>query len=94
MRSVLAQLAEQAEDPGHEERGQAGLRHVAGIVKVKRYGRGLVEEANTLQVNVAFSDGTRRCFQPEYLAHHKAGNRARKKSRRNGTAAASPAGSA
>ena len=42
------------------------------IVKVRRYGRGIVEEANTLQVTVAFSDGTRRCFQPEYVAHERA----------------------
>lgn len=37
-------------------------------MKVRRYGRGVVEEANTLQVTVAFSDGTRRCFQPQYVA--------------------------
>ena len=73
---MLAQLAEQAEDPGHEDAARPDFAR-GDIVKVKRYGRGLVEEANTLQVNVAFSDGTRRCFQPEHLAHHKAGNRAR-----------------
>jgi ATP-dependent DNA helicase RecQ len=38
------------------------------IVKVKRYGRGVVDEASALQVTVAFSDGSRRCFQPDYVA--------------------------
>jgi len=38
------------------------------IVKVKRYGRGLVEEASALQVTVAFSDGSRRSFQPDFVA--------------------------
>ena len=38
------------------------------IVQVKRYGRGIVDEADALQVTVAFADGTRRCFQPEYVS--------------------------
>jgi ATP-dependent DNA helicase RecQ len=38
------------------------------IVKVKRYGRGIVEEASAVQVTVAFPDGARRCFQPEFVA--------------------------
>ena len=68
--------------PSLARRLRASLRHTFGLTqlrpsRVKRYGRGLVEEANTLQVTVAFSDGTRRCFQPEYVAHDKAGKRAR-----------------
>jgi ATP-dependent DNA helicase RecQ len=42
------------------------------IVQVKRYGRGIVDEADALQVTVAFADGTRRCFQPEYVTRSKA----------------------
>jgi ATP-dependent DNA helicase RecQ len=41
------------------------------IVKVKRYGRGLVEQADALQVTVAFSDGSRRCFQPDYVTTYR-----------------------
>ncbi|MES2632082.1 MAG: RecQ family ATP-dependent DNA helicase [Pseudomonadota bacterium] len=41
------------------------------VVTVKRYGRGLVEEANSLQVTVSFSDGNKRCFQPEFVARYK-----------------------
>ncbi|MES2785521.1 MAG: RecQ family ATP-dependent DNA helicase [Pseudomonadota bacterium] len=40
------------------------------VVTVKRYGRGRVEEANSLQVTVSFSDGNRRCFQPEFVARY------------------------
>ena len=41
------------------------------VVTVKRYGRGLVEDANTLQVTVAFADGQRRTFQPEFVARYR-----------------------
>jgi ATP-dependent DNA helicase RecQ len=41
------------------------------IVQVRRYGRGIVEEANALQVTVAFSDGSRRCFQPDFVSRHR-----------------------
>ena len=42
------------------------------IVKVKRYGRGIVEEATGLQVTVAFADGARRSFLPEYVQRFRA----------------------
>jgi len=45
------------------------------IVQVKRYGRGIVDEANALQVTVAFADGTRRCFQPDYVSRPAARSR-------------------
>lgn len=38
------------------------------IVKVRRYGRGIVEEASAVQVTVKFADGSRRAFLPEYVA--------------------------
>ncbi|NML48573.1 RecQ family ATP-dependent DNA helicase [Ramlibacter sp. G-1-2-2] len=37
------------------------------VVEVKRYGRGVVEEANATQVTVAFADRSRRSFLPEYV---------------------------
>lgn len=37
------------------------------VVEVRRYGRGVVEEATALQVTVAFPDRSRRAFLPEYV---------------------------
>lgn len=83
--AVLDHLSEQAHERGQEAAATSGFSR-GDIVKVKRYGRGLVEEANTLQVTVAFSDGTRRCFQPDYVSHDRAARRARE-----AAAAAQPA---
>ncbi len=59
---------EQPSNPAHEtppfSRGD--------IVQVKRYGRGIVDEASALQVTVAFADGSRRCFQPDYVSQYRA----------------------
>ena len=68
---VLDELATQAmaSDAAPIDQEKATKTFARGdVVKVKRYGRGLVEEANALQVTVAFSDGNRRCFQPEFVA--------------------------
>ncbi|MHB1123890.1 MAG: RecQ family ATP-dependent DNA helicase [Ramlibacter sp.] len=73
--AVLAHLAAQPAGGGEAANEPSFAR--GDIVKVRRYGRGIVEEANTLQVTVAFSDGTRRCFQPEYVAHERAARRPR-----------------
>jgi ATP-dependent DNA helicase RecQ len=63
---VLADLASRpAENDDHAgERPQFAR---GDIVKVKRYGRGVVETADALQVTVAFADGARRSFQPEFV---------------------------
>jgi ATP-dependent DNA helicase RecQ len=37
------------------------------VVEVRRYGRGVVEEASPTQVTVAFADRSRRSFLPEYV---------------------------
>lgn len=37
------------------------------LVEVRRYGRGVVEEATATQVTVAFADRSRRTFLPEYV---------------------------
>ncbi len=68
--AVLDHLSSQPQEPpGIHPAGIALPGFSRGdIVKVKRYGRGLVEEASALQVTVAFSDGSRRCFQPDYVA--------------------------
>ena len=48
--------------------GAAGPLFARGdLVQVRRYGRGVVEEASATQVTVAFSDRSRRSFLPEYV---------------------------
>jgi ATP-dependent DNA helicase RecQ len=42
------------------------------VVEVRRYGRGVVEEATATQVTVAFADRSRRSFLPEYVRRAKA----------------------
>jgi ATP-dependent DNA helicase RecQ len=39
---------------------------------VRRYGRGVVEEASPTQVTVAFADRSRRTFLPEYVRRARA----------------------
>ncbi|MDB5881763.1 MAG: recQ2 [Ramlibacter sp.] len=69
--AVLEELSKQPQHASaHENHAPAFSR--GDIVKVKRYGRGLVEEASALQVTVAFSDGSRRAFQPDYVAPDRA----------------------
>jgi ATP-dependent DNA helicase RecQ len=68
---VLDQLSKQPQDETAAASEAPGFLR-GDIVKVKRYGRGLVEEASALQVTVAFSDGSRRCFQPDFVAPYRA----------------------
>ena len=42
------------------------------LVEVRRYGKGMVEEASATQVTVAFADRSRRSFLPEYVQRAKA----------------------
>jgi ATP-dependent DNA helicase RecQ len=90
--AVLHHLASQPE-PGATDEGVEAPGFARGdIVKVKRYGRGIVEEASTLQVTVAFPDGSRRCFQPDYVAHkRRAGRRPAGALPARGASAAQPA---
>jgi ATP-dependent DNA helicase RecQ len=50
----------------HEEGACAWRR--GDIVKVRRYGRGIVEHATAQQVTVKFADGSRREFLPEFVS--------------------------
>ncbi|HEY0825143.1 MAG TPA: helicase-related protein, partial [Ramlibacter sp.] len=43
------------------------------VVEVRRYGRGVVEEATGAQVTVVFADRSRRTFLPEFVKRAKAG---------------------
>lgn len=57
------------------------------VVEVRRYGRGVVEEASATQVTVAFADRSRRSFLPEFV--RRAARRARKGAAAVAAAAAS-----
>jgi ATP-dependent DNA helicase RecQ len=69
--AVVEELLRQA--PQHEEDatapdGAATPTFARGdLVEVRRYGRGVVEEASATQVTVAFADRSRRSFLPEYV---------------------------
>ncbi|MES3001547.1 MAG: RecQ family ATP-dependent DNA helicase [Pseudomonadota bacterium] len=70
--SVLDEIARQPSGGEATAKDDAPAFNRGDVVKVKRYGRGLVEEANALQVTVTFSDGAKRCFQPDYVAPYRA----------------------
>jgi ATP-dependent DNA helicase RecQ len=67
---VLDELSQRAAGESQDEEAAPSFAR-GDIVTVRRYGRGLVEEANALQVTVAFADGQRRCFQPDYVAPYR-----------------------
>lgn len=75
-RQEEALAAQPADAPTDEERHEAARAAFScgDIVTVKRYGRGEVREASTLQVTVAFADGSLRSFQPEYVSRYKKGS--------------------
>ena len=56
--------------PEPETAGSPTLKR-GDIVAVKRYGRGVVQEATAMQVTVAFADGTRRAFLPAYVQRYR-----------------------
>ncbi|MES2939780.1 MAG: ATP-dependent DNA helicase RecQ [Pseudomonadota bacterium] len=93
---VLDHLAGQPAEAPPEQAQQQLHEHDAGdappprgtIVDVRRYGRGVVEESSRLQVTVAFADGSRRSFLPEYVRKLRAPAPAQKAPRRRSTASA------
>ena len=76
---VLDHLERQeAPEEEEEEENDADASWKRGdIVKVRRYGRGIVEQASALQVTVKFADGSRRAFLPEYVSKAAAARQAR-----------------
>ncbi|MGZ5847763.1 MAG: RecQ family ATP-dependent DNA helicase [Ramlibacter sp.] len=67
-----AEQAQQATD-GEAAHAPARPAFAAGdIVLVRRYGRGEVREASATEVTVAFADGNRRTFQPEFVRRTRA----------------------
>jgi ATP-dependent DNA helicase RecQ len=87
--AVLEHLASQPPEPESEPHHEEPAHFARGdIVQVKRYGRGIVDQASALQVTVAFADGTRRVFQPDYVAHERRARRASPPPRRPARASA------
>lgn len=63
-----------AAEEHEEEADDAAPAFARGdLVEVRRYGRGVVEEASATQVTVAFADRSRRTFLPEYVRRARAG---------------------
>ena len=62
---LLRNAPEQA--PVGEPAPQAPAFARGDLVEVRRYGRGVVEAAGATQITVAFADGERRSFLPEYV---------------------------
>ena len=62
-----AAQASQAGHEGHEDHAPPAAFASGDIVLVKRYGRGEVRAATAMEVTVAFADGSRRSFQPEFV---------------------------
>jgi ATP-dependent DNA helicase RecQ len=69
--AVLDHLASQPSEEETAKPVEAAEFARGDIVQVKRYGRGIVDEANALQVTVAFADGSRRCFQPDFVSRQR-----------------------
>lgn len=69
--AVVEELLRQAPQHEDESEGSDGAAVPAfargDLVEVRRYGRGVVEEASATQVTVAFADRSRRSFLPEYV---------------------------
>ncbi|MCG2595787.1 RecQ family ATP-dependent DNA helicase [Ramlibacter sp. XY19] len=66
--AVVEDLLRRAPAPEEEAEEPAAAVFTRGdLVEVRRYGRGVVEEASATQVTVAFADRSRRSFLPEFV---------------------------
>ncbi|MEJ8836596.1 RecQ family ATP-dependent DNA helicase [Ramlibacter sp. AN1133] len=63
---LLRKAPQEAEAPEPEASGPAVFAR-GDLVEVRRYGRGVVEEASDTQVTVVFADRSKRSFLPEYV---------------------------
>jgi ATP-dependent DNA helicase RecQ len=70
LRNAPAEPADDAAEPAEQAGAPAFAR--GDVVEVRRYGRGVVEEASATQVTVAFADRSRRSFLPEYVRRARA----------------------
>lgn len=75
--AVVAELLRQAPDQAEDQDEDAAPGFARGdLVEVRRYGRGVVEEASATQVTVVFADRSRRSFLPEYVRRARAARKA------------------
>lgn len=75
--AVVAELLRQAPDQAEDQDEDAAPGFTRGdLVEVRRYGRGVVEEASATQVTVVFADRSRRSFLPEYVRRARAARKA------------------
>lgn len=84
--AVVEELLRKAPAARQEEEADIPAFARGDLVEVRRYGRGVVEEATATQVTVVFADRSRRSFLPDYVRRAKA---ARKPAR--STASGAPA---
>lgn len=63
----LLRQAPQAEEEDDPQEAKAPGFARGDVVEVRRYGRGVVEEASTSQVTVVFADKSRRSFLPDFV---------------------------
>lgn len=77
--AVVEDLLRRSPEPEVEEQEEeeAPVFNRGDLVEVRRYGRGVVEEASATQVTVAFADRSRRSFLPEYVRRARASRAAR-----------------
>ncbi|MBC5784016.1 ATP-dependent DNA helicase RecQ [Ramlibacter sp. USB13] len=68
---LLRRKESEPEEEAHEESDSPVFTR-GDLVEVRRYGRGVVEEATATQVTVAFADRSRRSFLPEYVKRARA----------------------
>jgi ATP-dependent DNA helicase RecQ len=80
----LLRQAPQEEEAAEPEPSGPPLFARGDLVEVRRYGRGVVEEASGTQVTVVFADRSKRSFLPEYV------RKARKGAKRAAAASAAP----
>jgi ATP-dependent DNA helicase RecQ len=69
---LLRRKGDEEEAVEEEEAAGAPVFARGDLVEVRRYGRGVVEEATGAQVTVVFADRSRRSFLPEFVRRAKA----------------------
>jgi ATP-dependent DNA helicase RecQ len=63
---LLRKAPAEAAEPATQEGGAPAFAR-GDLVEVRRYGRGVVEEASAMQVTVVFADRSKRSFLPDYV---------------------------
>jgi ATP-dependent DNA helicase RecQ len=71
--AVVEDLLQRAPATEEETEASAPVFSRGDLVEVRRYGRGVVEEASATQVTVAFADRSRRSFLPEFVKRARKG---------------------